>query len=193
MTGGLSRLPVELDAPWDLFGGAAHVATAPALALPAPTLEVLERVESGSLVLLRARIRSGAGADQTILTLAPPLESADRASFADEPADPKELERRKARSSGPHPHASLRWLQVEGEPVAAQEGERLVFFSLPAEGAEIEIALTRGELTEVLILDRRHGLPFEGTVIAAARDGAGCVPLQGGDSTLVLARVVVGE
>jgi hypothetical protein len=190
---GLPRKPAELDAPWDLFGGKAHVADAPAIVLQLPSLEVLERVESGSLVLLRVRVRSGAGAEQTILALGPPLDAADRASFADEPLGPEEQESRSARAAGPHPHATLRWLQVEGEPVAAEEGDHIVFFGLPAGGAEIEIALALGEPTEVLILDRHRGLPAEGAALVSARDSSGCVPIQGGDATLVLARVVVGE
>ncbi len=191
--GTFGRIPAELDSPWDLFGGKAHVGAAPTLVLEPPSLEVLERVELGAFVIVRARVRSPARADQTILALAPPLEAADRESFADEPPDAEDLEGRRARSAGPHPHEPLRWIQVVGEPVAGAEGERIVFFALPPEGAEVEIVLARGAPTELVLLDCHRGLPAEGAALAAARDAAGCVPIQGGDSTLVLARAAIVE
>lgn len=138
----------------------AYQAPAPALALPAPELAVVEQTAApGGKRRLRLRLTSPRGAPDATLYI-PAAAQLDSATFEGRP---------------------VTFFRFPGS------GSTLLRVSLPPEGAQIE-AVLGGAPQEWHVVDQSLGLPPGGEALLRARP-ATAVPIQDGDTTLVSRKV----
>jgi hypothetical protein len=147
--------------PWLARPGRVYAARAPRIALPAPALNVVSDSHQNGRHL-RLRVASNRGAQRIALIFRGSLASL-RVNGVAPPAHT-------ARYSNPFAPG---WQQVTVRG---------------ATETMIDLDLKRDETIDAVVLDVSYGLPPEGSAIAAARNLSTAVPLQEGDTTMVLRR-----
>jgi hypothetical protein len=144
-------------------------APAPALAVPAPEVTIVEDAPLNGKRRVRLRVVSPRGAREVTLVI--PKAAGVEALRAGGVEVPMALTGRGARFSNPQ-----------------AEWRNFSYLTLPAEGVEIEAVLASTAKHDWYVIDRTPGLPPTGAALLKARP-ATAVPYQDGDQTTVNRKV----
>lgn len=152
--------------PWE--AGPSFAASAPSVALAAPTFTVLQSSQTGERRILSALLRSERGAPEAALFF-PPNSGIDSVRIEGQTVEPQNPAARQAYGNG--------WFSYSCP-------------AIPASGIQIEFSLPVNKPVVVSVADQSYGLPPEGAFLVNAR------PLtttrsQNGDVTIVTRHVTL--
>lgn len=164
--------PPQPPFPWSLPFARAFVAPAPAVALPAPELTVLESATAGGKRTVHLHLASPRGAQ--IQTLVIPRGAKPEALAVD--GNAVQLGAGAGKRAG----------AVRREP----DYRILTFLNVPPGGADLRFVLGETQPTNWYVTDRTPGLPAAGEALERARP-ATTIPFQDGDTTLVSRKVTI--
>ncbi|HYG63210.1 MAG TPA: M28 family peptidase [Thermoanaerobaculia bacterium] len=158
--------------PWSPPFARAFAAPAPAAALPAPDLTVLENTATGGKRTVRFRLSSPRGAwiAGLIMPAAAQVESMEVGGI------PLRLDELTGRG-GPQPGSR-----------EAPAYRTLTFLSVPPQGIEVQAVLGASAPADWYVLDRSPGLPAGGEALVKARPATAST-FQDGDTTMVSRKV----